>query len=76
MKYLVRILLVLLFIPIMVTWLIGAFISLWISTLQIPIIFIWRGHVYLEDILLTWYLDHGLDPVVFVEHKLNEKGLL
>lgn len=76
MKYLVRILLVLLFIPVMTLWFIGVLVSMWISVFQIPIMFIGWGHVYIEDILIYWYLDHGLDPVVFVENKLKEKNLL
>lgn len=76
MKYLVRILLVLLFVPIMMLWAIGALISLWISAFQIPIIFIWQGHVYVEYLLLDWYFENALNPLVYIEKKLKEKNLM
>lgn len=76
MKYLVRILLVLLFIPVMTLWAIGALVSLWISAFQIPIMFIGWGHVYIECLLMDWYFEHAMDPLVYIERKLKEKNLM
>lgn len=72
MKYLIRLVLVLLFIPVMTIWAMLGLICLMTSAIQIPIYFIINGNVYIEDLAMDWFFEHGLDLVVNIEYKLKE----
>jgi len=59
MKYLVRTLMMLVFIPGAAILVLGFLLAIILSLLQIPVWFVWKGE-FLEDYdeLIMWYLEH------------------
>ena len=76
MKYFVRILIVLGFLPLCLLWLFLTFSIMVINVfLYLPYLFIVKGSIYFDDILDKWieYYNNLLDNV---EKKLKKKGWL
>jgi hypothetical protein len=59
MKYLVRTLMMLVFIPGAIILLLGFLLAIILSLLQFPVWFVWKGE-FLEDddTLIVWYIEH------------------
>lgn len=59
MKYLVRILMILVFIPGATILVLGFLLAIILSLLQFPVWFVWKGE-FLEDddSLIVWYIEH------------------
>jgi hypothetical protein len=59
MKYLVRTLMMLVFIPGETILLLGFLLAIILSLLQFPVWFVWKGE-FLEDddTLIVWYIEH------------------
>ena len=76
MKYFVRILIVLGFIPICFLWLFLTFSIMAINVfLYLPYLFIVKGSIYLDDILDKW-VEYSVNLHDNVEEKLKNKGWL
>jgi hypothetical protein len=59
MKYLIRTLMMLVFIPGATILLLGFLLAIILSLLQFPVWFVWKGE-FLEDddTLIVWYIEH------------------
>lgn len=74
MKYLIRILIVLGFIPICFLWLFLTFSIMAINVfLYLPYLFIVKGSIYFNDILDKWIL-YSENLLYSFEEKLEKKG--
>lgn len=61
MKYIFRLLIVLLFLPYGLMLLTAASFFMLISCIQMPFLYMIYGKVYSEDLVFDWFIDHGLD---------------
>ena len=71
MKYLVRTLITLVFIPGVVILGLGIILSIILSVLQIPLWFIMKGEFLdVDDSVLAWYLENIMDRVFNIWGKM------
>ena len=61
MKYIVRTLMMLVFIPGFIIVVFGFLLAIILSILQIPVWFVWKGEfIEDDDTILIWYIEHGI----------------
>ena len=58
MRYLVRTLMMLVFIPGELILLFGFLLAIILSLLQFPVWFVWKGKFLEDDTALVWYFEH------------------
>ena len=58
MKYLVRTLMMLVFIPGATILVFGFLLAIILSFLQLPVWFVWKGKFLEDDTLIVWYIEH------------------
>ena len=74
MKYLVRTLMMLVFIPGATILLLGFLLAIILSLLQFPVWFVWKGE-FLEDdeTWLTWYIENVIGPAGDLWERIRER---
>lgn len=76
MKYFFRFIVAALFLPAALIMIVLMLLSLALTVVQLPIVYIMCGNIREDDLIAFWFFEHGFDPFIWAEGKLKERNLL